>query len=136
MDNLNKLKNIVSEKSNWIDEAKQRQDNKTWLKHSQKIAVKVLKTLKEKGIKQKQLAEMMSVSPQQINKIVKGKENLTLDTISKIESVLEINLIFENKVTIKEVVRKEYIAKQEFVYVPMGVIYKGENQANKYALGA
>ena len=35
----------------------------------------------------------MDVSPQYINKVVKGNENLTLETISKIESVLGITLI-------------------------------------------
>ncbi|PLX14061.1 MAG: hypothetical protein C0594_00540 [Marinilabiliales bacterium] len=42
---------------------------------------------------QRRLAEEMGVSPQYINKVVKGKENLTLETISKIESVLGITLI-------------------------------------------
>ena len=117
MANLDKLNKIVSEKSNWIEEAKQRQKNKSWLKHSQKIAIKVLKTIKEKGIKQKQLAEMMNVSPQHINKIVKGRENLTLETISKLESVLNLKLIFENETIIKEVVRKKYIMQKETIYL-------------------
>jgi transcriptional regulator with XRE-family HTH domain len=42
---------------------------------------------------QRKLAEEMGVSPQYINKVIKGKENLTLETISKIESVLGIILI-------------------------------------------
>jgi ribosome-binding protein aMBF1 (putative translation factor) len=37
----------------------------------------------------------MKVSPQQINKIVKGQENLTLETISKLEIALNIQLIDE-----------------------------------------
>jgi transcriptional regulator with XRE-family HTH domain len=36
---------------------------------------------------------MLGVSPQQVNKILKGSENLTLDTIEKIELVLGIELI-------------------------------------------
>jgi len=35
----------------------------------------------------------MGVTPQYINKIVKGKENLTLETIAKIEKALGITLI-------------------------------------------
>jgi len=42
---------------------------------------------------QKKLAKLMGVSPQYINKVVKGKENLTLETITKIEQVLGITLI-------------------------------------------
>ncbi|MCF8226228.1 MAG: helix-turn-helix transcriptional regulator [Bacteroidales bacterium] len=45
------------------------------------------------GMSQKKLAEDMGVSPQYINKVIKGKENLTLETISRIESVLGTTLI-------------------------------------------
>ena len=39
------------------------------------------------------LAEEMGVTPQYISKVVKGKENLTLETIAKIEEVLGIKLV-------------------------------------------
>jgi len=100
MANLNKLNKITSGKSGWLEKAKKRQENKEWLKHSQKIAVKILRTLREnkakgEGLsKQTELALAVGVSPQQINKIVKGKENLTLETISKLEQALNISLIF------------------------------------------
>jgi transcriptional regulator with XRE-family HTH domain len=35
----------------------------------------------------------MGVSPQYINKIAKGTENLTLETISRLENVLNVQLI-------------------------------------------
>jgi len=35
----------------------------------------------------------MNVSPQQINKIVKGQENLTLETITNLEIALGIQII-------------------------------------------
>lgn len=94
MANIDKLNSLATSDSNWLGEAKNRQKNKEWLKHSQKIAIKILRTLREKSIKQKELAAMINVSPQQINKIVKGKENLTLETISKLEKALETKLIF------------------------------------------
>ena len=84
-----------------MEKAKWRKENKIWLKHPQKIAVKILSNLRENkknrvGItSQRQLAEVLGVTPQQINKIVKGKENLTLETISKLEQALSIKLIFE-----------------------------------------
>jgi transcriptional regulator with XRE-family HTH domain len=97
MTNINKLNNLVSGKSNWFEEAQQRRKNRAWLKHSQKIAAKVLSAIREKKIKQKELASMIGVSPQQVNKIVKGRENITLETITKLEHALEVNLIFEEK---------------------------------------
>ena len=42
---------------------------------------------------QKKLAEIVGVSPQYINKVVKGRENLTLETIVKMEKALGIALI-------------------------------------------
>jgi len=39
------------------------------------------------------LADKMEVSAQYINKIVKGSENLSLETISKLENALGIQLI-------------------------------------------
>ena len=43
---------------------------------------------------QKLLAEKLDVSPQQVSKILKGTENLTLQTITQIETVLGIKLIY------------------------------------------
>ncbi|MEI6595881.1 MAG: helix-turn-helix transcriptional regulator, partial [Bacteroidota bacterium] len=49
--------------------------------------------LRAKNISQKELAEKIGVSPQHVNKIVKGRETLTLETISKLEVALEISLL-------------------------------------------
>ncbi len=69
------------------------QKNKSWLRESKRIAVKVLLALKEQNMTQKELAEKMGVSPQYINKLVKGKENLTLDTITKLQNILQIAIL-------------------------------------------
>lgn len=84
-------------KSNWEKKAKNRLANKSWLKHSRRIAIKINLFLKTNKIKQKEFAQLLDVSPQQVSKIIKGKENLTLQTISKIEDVLNIQLLELNK---------------------------------------
>ena len=94
MADLNKLNKIASTDTKWQAEAKQRRENRNWQKHSQRIAIKILRALREQNIKQNQLAAMIGVSPQQISKIVKGNENLTLQSIAKIEEALNIQLIF------------------------------------------
>ena len=71
---------------------KERADRK-WSKLSQHIAVKLHSYLKKNQLKQKDLAALMEVSPQQISKILSGKVNLTLETISKIESVTNLKII-------------------------------------------
>lgn len=47
----------------------------------------------ELHITQSALAEKMNCSQQYISKILKGQENLSLESIWKIESVLEIDLV-------------------------------------------
>lgn len=87
--------------NDFLIELKWRQANRVWLKKSQAIAIKILGTLKTQGKSQKDLAEKMGVSSQMINKILKGSQNLTLETISKIEIALNIHLI-ETSETLKE----------------------------------
>jgi transcriptional regulator with XRE-family HTH domain len=95
---LKRLQSKVDLKtSNWQEEAEYRLANKDWLRKSQMIAVRILRELRSRQIKQKALAENLGVSPQQVNKWVKGRENFTLETISKIEKALEIELISVNK---------------------------------------
>ena len=93
--NLNhKLKPLISkEKSTWLQDAEWRRENRGWLKMSQAISLNILSHLRANNITQKELAEMIGVTPQQVQKIVRGKENLTLETISKIETALKIRLI-------------------------------------------
>lgn len=63
------------------------------LLESQKIAVKVLMRLDELKWSQKYLAEIMGVSPQQISKIVRGTENMTIETQLKLQTILKIPVL-------------------------------------------
>jgi DNA-binding Xre family transcriptional regulator len=103
MEQSKKLENflnlVTDEPSGWLEKAQWRNQNKQWLDRSAKIAIKILSTLRNNRKEnrspnsQKDLAELMGVSPQQVNKMVKGTENLTLETISKIEKALSIQLM-------------------------------------------
>lgn len=77
----------------WQKQASYRQDNEDWLKLSFAIGLAILQTLEEKKMTQRELSVLLGCSPQYVNKIVKGSENLTLETICKIEKVLQIRLI-------------------------------------------
>ncbi len=76
-----------------LDASQWRKDNRDWLRKSFEISLHVLLAIKAKGWNQKQLAEAMDVSPQQVSKILKGKENFTLQTISALERILETELV-------------------------------------------
>ena len=94
MENSKKLRSLAtSVDSTLLQEAEARIQNHSWLKYSQKIAIIVLKTIKTKNISQKELAITLGVSPQYVNKLVKGREKLNLETISKLEEALDISLI-------------------------------------------
>ena len=86
----------VDSSSDWQAEAIYRLDNKAWLQKSQSIALKILRTIRAQNLSQKELAQKLDVSPQQVSKWLKGNENFTLETIVKIESILKIELISVN----------------------------------------
>lgn len=90
---IKKLKEYSSSTpSKWREEAAERRDNKYWLRYSQMIAMKMLDRMEDLGMTQKELAEKMSCSQQYISKVLKGRENLSLETLSKIEIALGIRL--------------------------------------------
>lgn len=77
----------------WQDAARFRVENAAWMDVSFKISLAILRTLRERKMSQKDLAKEMQCSPQYVNKLVRGSENMTLDTICKLEKILGIKLI-------------------------------------------
>jgi transcriptional regulator with XRE-family HTH domain len=94
MTNKEKFLQLVSEEdTKTLAEVKKRIKNRAMLRESQQIALKVLIKLDDLGWSQKDLAKEMGVSPQQITKIVSGKENLTIETQIKIQNILDIPVL-------------------------------------------
>lgn len=79
--------------SKWREVAEERRANQGWLKYSLSIALKMLNKMEQLGLSQQALAERMGCSQQYVSKILKGRENLTLDTLSKIEKALDLSLL-------------------------------------------
>lgn len=94
--------------SKWREEAEWRRNNWSWLRHSQKIAAKVLLQMKQEGLTQKSLAERMDCTQQYVSKILKGRENMSLDTLSRLEEALGINLIYDEQVQAPNMVAEEF----------------------------
>lgn len=123
--NANKLKELsrplsAAEK----DELEFRKDNGDWLAISERLALKIRRILREEGRSQYELAERMGVSPAQITKILSGKENLGIKTISKIEQALERNLIeipmMEGRESIEFSIQTSIRTQQPLKYVRKG----------------
>ncbi|GAB2642451.1 helix-turn-helix transcriptional regulator [Emticicia sp. W12TSBA100-4] len=93
------LDKLATQDTTWQQKAEMRQENKEWLDRSAKIAIKILATLRQNRLagqypcSQKELADLMDCTPPRINRIVKGGENLTLETIAQLENALKIQLI-------------------------------------------
>jgi len=103
------IKGLISKKpSNWLKDAEFYELNKDWLDKSALIAVKILSALRIQSLSQKDLAERIDVSPQYINKVLKGKENLSLSTICKIEKSLSISLIAVPSFQISQVIEGSF----------------------------
>jgi transcriptional regulator with XRE-family HTH domain len=88
----NILKNSNKD-TEWKKEAEERQAARKESKKAGLIATQLAYYMAMHKISQTDLGKMIGVKPQQISKVLKGRENLTLATIEKIEEALGINLI-------------------------------------------
>lgn len=79
--------------SKWKEKALARRENKEWLRYSQHIAMLMLDRMEELGLAQKAVAERMGCSQQYISRVLKGTENLSIETIFKIESALDLQIL-------------------------------------------
>ena len=81
--------------SAWRSEAEWRRKNKAWLRHSQGIAIKILSFMKQESLTQSGFADLIGCSQQYVSKILKGTENMSLETLTKLEQVLGVPLIVD-----------------------------------------
>lgn len=77
----------------WREKAVWRKENKSWLRYSQLVAMRMLDQMANEGLTQKALAERLGCSQQYVSKILKGQENLSIETICKIEEALALELL-------------------------------------------
>jgi transcriptional regulator with XRE-family HTH domain len=107
----------VIEKSKWLVLAEKWKQELPWKVYSQQIALEILEHLDEHGLSQKEFAQRMEVSPQMASKWLKGETNFTLETISKLETILGISLF---KITNQNVSGQMLIAR----FDPIHVVYE------------
>lgn len=94
MTNKEKFLALVSDDTNnTLNYLNERVEKRAQLQESTRIAWKVIDRLEVLGWTQKMLAEKMNVSPQHVNKIVKGQENLTISTQVKLQEILNIPIL-------------------------------------------
>jgi hypothetical protein len=91
------IKRLVKESkpSNWINDAKWRQDNDYWTQHSFRISLTILRHLRENRIDKELFLNFMREQGGviHINELLRGKYNYTLREIGLAEELLGIHLI-------------------------------------------
>ena len=92
--NPEKLASIAKPRSEAaIERARFRKENREWLRMSQEIALCLHYYLRTADITQKELADKMGVSAVYVGKLLKGGENLTLETICKIQKAISEEIV-------------------------------------------
>lgn len=79
--------------SKWRNAAEWRRKNEKWLKYARVITMKTMQAMDKQSVTQSLLAERMGCSQQYVSNLLKGSSNMTLETISRIETALNIDLI-------------------------------------------
>ncbi len=79
--------------SKWKEAAEWRRKNEKWLKYARVITMKTMQAMDKQSVTQSLLAERMGCSQQYVSNLLKGSSNMTLETISRIETALNIDLI-------------------------------------------
>ena len=84
--------NQSGERSTFVDDAKWRQENASWLRRSRRVAYAIMDYMQDNGLSRNDVAEKLGVSPQYVSRILSGKMNFTFKTISAIEERLQFEL--------------------------------------------
>ena len=79
--------------SKWREAAEWRRKNEKWLKYARVITMKTMQAMDKQSVTQSILAKRMGCSQQYVSNLLKGSSNMTLETISRIETALNIDII-------------------------------------------
>ena len=79
--------------SDWVENATWRQNNYDWLDMSARIALRILRTMREQNITKQDLSNASGIEIGLIGEILKGSENLTIREICRLEEALKTKLV-------------------------------------------
>lgn len=97
MNNIDILNNLSKDnKSDWLEKAKWRKDNKNWLSLSANIAINVLSQMDKLGKSKKELANELNISVEKLNEMLSGEYNFDIKTICLLEKSLGVDLKNKN----------------------------------------
>ena len=78
----------------WDERTRYLVENEKWLDYSARITLRILARIEEKpALSQGAIARSLNMSKQQVSRILRGDQNLTLKTIAKLSDVVGFELI-------------------------------------------
>ncbi|MCT3917904.1 helix-turn-helix transcriptional regulator [Elizabethkingia anophelis] len=128
------LRKIADQESLAVKEAKERLKNKSWLKGSKKLALRILIRLDELNWSQKDLADKLFVTPPYINKLLKGNEKFGWEILHSLEEILNLPILYGFQST-NEVKTKTYSEDGTFHINPSNSIKKYPTETQEKSKG-
>jgi len=105
---LNAKATPTNKDAKWLQIAKWNEEHADALEDYMVIALRISSALKAKKMTQKELATQLGVTPQALTRIIKGRQNLTLNKVRQIEKALGISIM-----TIKKEVATQTVTTTE-----------------------
>lgn len=115
MSEKEKLRKLSSGTSlGWLDDARFVEENEEMLAMSAKVAIAILKVMKQQKLSNRALAQKLGISPQSVGKQLSGNANFTFETLQKYGKALGMKFDIVPKVNGKALLEEDY--PSTFVY--------------------
>ena len=114
----------MKDKTKVIDRirARTKPENVQFIQKNLEISHQIAVRLEEKGWSQKELARQLGKQESEVSKILSGRHNITLNTITKIEAIFDEDIIVTPIEACKKYTSTEYIT----FYIPVYDNYADE----------
>ncbi len=79
--------------SRFVENAKFRQENRTWLNWSRQVALSLIRYMEDENLTRQTLAARLNVTPQYVSKLLSGKVNFSFKSVAELEEKLGLHLL-------------------------------------------
>ncbi len=79
--------------SHFVENAQRRRENRTWLKWSRDVALRLIAYMEDEGLSRQALAARLGVTPQYVSKLLSGNVNFSFKSVAEIEEKLGLHIL-------------------------------------------
>ena len=134
MSEKEKLRKLSSGTSlGWLDDARFIEENEEMLAMSAKVAMAILKVMKQQKLSNRALAQKLGISPQSVGKQLSGNANFTFETLQKYGKALGMKFDIVPRVNGRALLEEDYPSTSVYTFktsiqsYPMRYDYVKEN---------